>query len=102
MGCGSGAEADRALARAKNSRASWSSRRWLTAAAPHERQAPTSELGRWCRAAPGAAVGGFWNRRKRENRGGLRRRLGGRRERKRTEGGSGGPAATHMGGTPTA
>jgi hypothetical protein len=94
MGHGSGAEADRASTRGGrrfgtdgNYGEPWSSMRWLTAAAPHERQAPTSELGRWCRAAPGAAVGGFWNRRKRENRGGLRRRLGGRRERKRTEGG---------------
>jgi hypothetical protein len=92
MGCGSGAEADRASARAKNSRASWSSRRWLTAAAPHERRAPTPELGRWCRAAPRAVVCGFWNRRKKKNSGGLRRSLGGRWERKNGGGRLGGAA----------
>jgi hypothetical protein len=76
MGHGSEAEANRASARRGrrlgadgNSRAPWSSRRWLTVVAPHERQPPTLELGWWCRAAPGAAVDGFWNRRKSKKQG---------------------------------
>jgi hypothetical protein len=94
MGHGSEAEANRAsacrgrrLGADGNSRAPWSSRRWLTVVAPHERQPPTLELGWWCRAAPGAVVDGFWNRRKRKNRGGLGWRLDDRRERKIMEGG---------------
>jgi hypothetical protein len=59
--------------------------------APHERRALTSELGRWCRAAPNVAVGGFWNRRKRKQ-GWTRAASQWPRERKKWRGRLGGAA----------
>jgi hypothetical protein len=76
MGHGRGAVTDRhlgtedaSLAWTERSRAPWSSRQRLTVAAPHGRRALTPELGRWCRAAPGAAIGCFRTEEKRKNKG---------------------------------